>query len=297
MAWYEPAMADRVERRIGRHAFESRLRRITATEQALAADGALILKFWLHLSAGAQRRRMKTLESDPLSRWRVTSAHRRRQGQYRRIRQAAETALRQTSTARAPWQIVEATDDNYRRLTVVAHVRDAIVAELDRTAAARAAASGNERANERGGAAEPSIDPLASGASVLSVLDLTRASDRDRYRVELAQQQGRLNRLQWQAAARGVSTIAVFEGWDASGKGGAIRRVTGALDARHYRVIPIGAPTDEELAHHYLWRFMRHLSRAGRITIFDRSWYGRVLVERVERLASRDEYMRAYSRR
>ncbi len=295
MAWYEPAMVDRVERRIGRHAFESRLRRITATEQALAADGALILKFWLHLSASAQRRRMKTLESDPLSRWRVTSAHRRRQGQYRRIRQAAETAMRQTSTARAPWQIVEATDDNYRRLTVVAHVRDAIVAELDRTAAARAAASGNGRANERGGVAEPSIDPLTSGASVLSVLDLTRAIDRDRYRVELAQQQGRLNRLQWQAAARGVSTIAVFEGWDASGKGGAIRRVTGALDARHYRVIPIGAPTDEELAHHYLWRFMRHLSRAGRITIFDRSWYGRVLVERVERLASRDEYMRAYS--
>ena len=104
-----------------------------------------------------------------------------------------------------------------------------------------------------------------------------------------------MNRLQRQAAALGLSTIATFEGWDASGKGGAIRRVTGALDARHYRVIPIGAPTDEELAHHYLWRFMRHLSRAGRITIFDRSWYGRVLVERVEGLASRDEYMRAYS--
>ena len=296
-AWYEPAMTDRVERRIGRHAFESRLRRIAATEQTLTDDGALILKFWMHLSAGAQRRQMKALERDPLSRWRITGAHRRRQGQYRRIRQAAEVVIRQTSTARAPWHVVEGSDDNHRKLTVVAHVRDAVAAELERVEAGRrrTAAAGDVRKNGPGGPRDAAHEPLAGAASVLGVLDLTQAIDRDRYRVELARQQGRLNRLQWQAAARGVSTIAVFEGWDASGKGGAIRRVTGALDARHYHLIPIGAPTDEELAHHYLWRFMRHLSRAGRITIFDRSWYGRVLVERVEGLASREEYMRAYS--
>ena len=297
-AWYEPAMTDRVERRIGRHAFESRLRRIAATEQALTDDGALVLKFWLHLSAGIQHKRLKALEHDPLTRWRVSGAHWRRQGQYRRIKQAAEMVIRQTSTARATWQIVEGADDNYRKLTVAAHVRDAIAAELDRVAAAgvgrAAAAAGSARMNSPEGTPDVPIEPLAGAASVLGVLDLTQAIDRDRYRVELARQQGRLNRLQWQAAAQGLTTIAVFEGWDAAGKGGAIRRVTAALDARHYRVIPIGAPTDEELAHHYLWRFMRHLSRAGRITIFDRSWYGRVLVERVEGLASREEYARAY---
>jgi polyphosphate kinase 2 (PPK2 family) len=91
-----------------------------------------------------------------------------------------------------------------------------------------------------------------------------------------------------------VSTVIVFEGWDAAGKGGAIRRVTAALDARDYDVIPVAAPTDEERARHYLWRFWRRLSRAGRITIFDRSWYGRVLVERVERLATEEEFRRAY---
>ncbi len=296
-AWYEPAMTDRVERRIGRAGFESHLRRIAATEQALTDDGALILKFWLHLSAAAQRKQFKALERDPLSRWRVTSAHRRRQGQYRRIKQVAEVVIRQTSTPRAPWQIVEATDANFRKLTVVAHARDAVAAELDRLEAGRRslAAVGNVGKNGPGESPAAPHEPISSTASVLGVLDLTQAIDRDRYRVELARQQGRLNRLQWQAAAAGVSTIAVFEGWDASGKGGAIRRVTGALDARHYRVIPIGAPTDEELAHHYLWRFMRHLSRAGRITIFDRSWYGRVLVERVEGFASREEYMRAYA--
>ena len=107
--------------------------------------------------------------------------------------------------------------------------------------------------------------------------------------------QGRLNLLQRKAQAKGISTILVFEGWDAAGKGGAIRRITGALDARSYQVIPIAAPTDEERAQHYLWRFWRHLSRAGRLTIFDRSWYGRVLVERVEGFATEEEWKRAYS--
>jgi polyphosphate kinase 2 (PPK2 family) len=112
---------------------------------------------------------------------------------------------------------------------------------------------------------------------------------------EIAKQQGRLNLLERKARAVGVSTMLVFEGWDAAGKGGAIRRVTAALDARDYRVIPIAAPSDEERAQHYLWRFWRHLGRAGRVTIFDRSWYGRVLVERVEGFASEKEWMRAYA--
>ena len=112
---------------------------------------------------------------------------------------------------------------------------------------------------------------------------------------ELQKYQGQLNRLQRKAQARGLSTIMVFEGQDAAGKGGAIRRVTGALDARSYQVIPIAAPTDEERAQHYLWRFWRHLSRAGKVTIFDRSWYGRVLVERVEGFAAEEEWRRAYS--
>jgi polyphosphate kinase 2 (PPK2 family) len=111
----------------------------------------------------------------------------------------------------------------------------------------------------------------------------------------LEKYQGRLNLLQRRAGNRHHSTILVFEGWDAAGKGGAIRRITGGLDARSYQVIPIAAPTDEERAQHYLWRFWRHLPRAGRLTIFDRSWYGRVLVERVEGFATELDWRRAYS--
>jgi polyphosphate kinase 2 (PPK2 family) len=117
----------------------------------------------------------------------------------------------------------------------------------------------------------------------------------DKYKSQLEKYQGKLNLLYRKAKEKGLSAILVFEGWDAAGKGGIIRRITPAMDARDYQIIPIAAPTEEERAHHYLWRFWRHLPRAGRVTIFDRSWYGRVLVERVEGFAAEDEWKRAYA--
>jgi polyphosphate kinase 2 (PPK2 family) len=131
--------------------------------------------------------------------------------------------------------------------------------------------------------------------TLLSRLDMSLSLSKSDYKRQLKEQQARLNLLHRQALKKGTSTIVLFEGPDAAGKGGAIRRITAALDARHYQVIPIAAPTDEERAQHYLWRFWRHLSRAGRITLFDRSWYGRVLVERVEGFATEEEWRRAYA--
>ena len=302
-AWYEPALTDRVERQAGLAAFDRRLQRIATLEQMLTDDGALILKFWLHLDAETQRRRMKALRGDPLTRWRVPDRKWRRQDLHGRMTRAAERALRRTSTGRAPWLVVDGTDANARSLTVATAIRDAVVRELERVAAKPAAeprSAGRSRADsgaDRDGDSDDSGDApgAAAGAGVLDALDLTLAVERKRYRVELARWQARLNRAQRLAVERGLSAVAVFEGWDAAGKGGAIRRITAALDARYYQVIPIAAPTGDELAHHYLWRFMRQLPRAGRITIFDRSWYGRVLVERVEGLATHAEYARAYA--
>jgi polyphosphate kinase 2 (PPK2 family) len=131
--------------------------------------------------------------------------------------------------------------------------------------------------------------------TVLDVMDMSLSLPKKEYKQQLQSYQARLNQLHRNALKKNMSTILVFEGPDAAGKGGAIRRVTAALDARHFQVFPIAAPTDEERAHHYLWRFWRHLSRAGKITIFDRSWYGRVLVERIESFAKEDEWRRAYS--
>ena len=157
-----------------------------------------------------------------------------------------------------------------------------------------------EKRGRAGGAAKKAPATAAKSSkspevpTILNSLDMTQAVPKKDFGTLLAQYQGQLNRLQRKAQAKGVSTILVFEGWDAAGKGGAIRRVTGALDARSYQVIPIAAPTDEERAQHYLWRFWRNVPRRGRVTIYDRSWYGRVLVERLEGFASPEAWQRAY---
>ena len=121
-----------------------------------------------------------------------------------------------------------------------------------------------------------------------------RALDAATYKKELHQAQGELGLLSRRLRKEKRSLILVFEGPDAAGKGGAIRRLTAAMDARDYQVISIAAPTDEERAHPYLWRFWRYLPPTGRVSIYDRSWYGRVLVERVEGFARPDQWQRAF---
>jgi polyphosphate:AMP phosphotransferase len=292
-SWYSLPILDRVHGRIDRNAFEERLNRIVELEQMLADDGALILKFWMHLGRDAQQKRLKSLEKDPATRWRVSKLDWRHWRMYDRFIGAAERTIRQTSRGNAPWMIVEGEDPRYRSLTVGTAIRDAIQRHLKERADAKTAVAAP--AAPAPAARKRDTRTSRNATSILSSLDMTRAVANDKATTELERYQGELNVLQRKAAAKGLSTILVFEGWDAAGKGGAIRRVSAALEARQYQVIPIAAPTDEERAHHYLWRFWRHLSRSGRLTIFDRSWYGRVLVERVERFATDREWMRAYA--
>jgi polyphosphate:AMP phosphotransferase len=291
-AWYSSPIRHRVARRVTKAEFDELLEQVTAFEHALADDGAVIVKFWMHLSKAAQKKRLKSLQKDPLQRWRVTGKQWRHWRMFDRFVAAAEHAIRRTSTDHAPWHIVEGEDEEYRAIVVGTKLRDAINGGLERARVRRKSprAATREPDRRRGGA----IERVEREFNVLGRLDMTGRLTDKRFKASLAEQQGRLNMLQRRARKLGVSTVIVFEGWDAAGKGGAIRRVTAALDARDYDVIPVAAPTDEERARHYLWRFWRRLSRAGRITIFDRSWYGRVLVERVERLATEEEFRRAY---
>jgi AMP-polyphosphate phosphotransferase len=297
-AWYSRPLIDRVHRRISRAEFGVRLDEIREFERGLTDDGALVLKFWMHLDKPSQKARLKKLEKDPLTRWRVSREQWQNYKLYARFIEAAEEIITRTSVANAPWTIVEGVDERYRSLTIATMIRDAIRKRL-------AAAQGDAKTKRQDGlqrtpdaAAMPAKRGLARSAiapTILSRLDMSQRVDAKRYKTRLEKLQGRLNALHRKAQRRGTSAILVFEGWDASGKGGAIRRLTEAIDARAYQVIPIAAPTDEELAQHYLWRFWRHLARGGRLTIFDRSWYGRVLVERVEGFASEHEWMRAYA--
>jgi polyphosphate:AMP phosphotransferase len=301
-SWYSRPVLDRVYRRSGSADFERELDRIAAFERTLTDDGALILKFWMHLGRRAQKARLKKLEGDPLTKWRVTKLQWQHWRMYGRFVAAAERALQRTSVGEAPWMIVEGADEAYRSLTVATTIRDAIGKALahghgQRQAPTLAAGRPKRTAllrSNRKTASRGSESALAT-PTILNSLDMTQSVPKKSFSTKLEALQGRLNRLHRKAQPKGTSTILLFEGWDAAGKGGAIRRVTAALDARSYQVIPIAAPTDEERAQHYLWRFWRHLSRGGRVTIFDRSWYGRVLVERVEGFAIEPEWRRAYS--
>jgi polyphosphate:AMP phosphotransferase len=290
-AWYSQPVVNRAYGRIRASELERQLDRIAAFERTLTSDGAVILKFWMHLGMKAQQRQLEQLEKDPLTRWRVTKLQWRHWKMYDKFVAAGERVVRRTSTVESPWTIVEGFDEAYRSLTVATAIRDAVGEALAR----RAAAPVKKASSSHAASASAAKAAAAAGPTILSSLDMRQKVAKKDFGVRLAKLQGRLNLLQRTAQAKDISTLLVFEGWDAAGKGGAIRRITRALDARAYQVIPIAAPTDEERAQHYLWRFWRHLSRAGRLTIFDRSWYGRVLVERVEGFASEYEWRRAYS--
>ncbi len=251
-------------------------------EKMLTDEGALVLKFWLHLSRPKQKARLKDLEKDPRTRWRVTERDWTHYKMYDKFMNVAERVIRETSTANAPWFIVEGEDEHYRSLTIGRTLLQALRNRLDNP---------EVKSEIRAAPLIPPIDNL----HILKSLDLGLTLDKKTYREELEKYQGKLNLLIRHPKFKAHSVVAVFEGNDAAGKGGTIRRITGALDARNYQLVPVAAPTEEERAQPYLWRFWRHLPRRGKVLVFDRSWYGRVLVERVEGFCSQSDWMRAYS--
>jgi len=281
--WYTDPILDRVYRRSKRSQLIQSIEEIVRFETMLSNEGALLLKFWFHLSKEKQKKRFKTLEKDPKTRWRVTDTDWEHFNRYDKFRKVAELALRQTSSASAPWIVVEGEDARYRNLTVGRALLAAMRERLDQKPG-KPAADG-----------VPPILPPIDNRHIVGALDLTLRLTRKKYTDMRALYQGRLNLLSRSPGFRDRSAILVFEGNDAAGKGGAIRRIAAALDARFYRIIPVAEPTEEERAQPYLWRFWRHVPRLGRIALFDRSWYGRVLVERVEGLAGEFDWMRAYS--
>jgi len=282
-SWYTWPIINRVEGRIKTADLDQSLERAKRMEKMLSDEGALILKFWMHLSCDKQKKRLKLLEKDPKTRWRVTQRDWQHFEKYDKYLAVSESVIRHTSTAEAPWTIVEGFDAHYRSLTVGKVILDAIRTRLDEA---------DQKITEVSAPPPlPSIDHL----NILKTLNLDQKIDKRAYQDELEKYQGKLALLTRSPKFKNITVIAMFEGNDAAGKGGAIRRITGALDARDYNIIPVAAPTEEERAQPYLWRFWRHIPRRGRVTIFDRSWYGRVLVERVEGYCSEADWMRAYS--
>lgn len=281
--WYTEPIGERVERASKRAELDQRLDEIRRFEEMLVHEGVLLVKLWFHLSKAGQKKRLKDLEKDERTRWRVTERDWRFYDDYERYRDVAGHALRQTSTGEAPWMIVDGSDARFRAVFVGRTLLEALRKRLD--------------AVRRGWAPRRTAAPLppaVDNLNLLNHLQLQQEMSRKAYDDQLERYQGRLALLTREPAFRKRSLVLVFEGADAAGKGGAIRRITAALDARQYRIVPVAAPSEEERAQPYLWRFWRHLPRQGKVVVFDRSWYGRVLVERVEGFCSEADWMRAY---
>ncbi len=282
--WYTEPIRRRVEKLAKQAELDQHLDEINRFETMLAREDVLLVKLWFHLSKKAQKKRLESLEKDPRTRWRVTERDWDFYRLYDRYREVAEHVLRRTSTGDAPWMIVDGTDARYRSLFVGRTLFDAIGKRNE-------AVSGHWVSRQTA----PALPSVVDRRNYLNTLELDQKLTRKAYGELLESLQGRLALLIRDKAFTTRSLVMVFEGVDAAGKGGAIRRVTAAMDARRYRIVPIAAPSDEELAKPYLWRFWRQLPRRGRVVIFDRSWYGRVLVERVEGYCSEADWMRAYS--
>jgi len=279
-SWYTQPIVDRAYGRLGAREMLSKMDRINAFERTLSDEGALFVKLWFHVSEREQRRKFEKLESSKQTRYRVTRREWKNHERYSAFVAATEEALRQTSSGTAPWTVIESGDERYRNVTAA----ETILERLEhRLSSAKAPASAPPQTNVP--------DPV----TVLDKLDLTLKLDKREYEERLSEREAELGRLSRKLRRKERSAIIAFEGWDAAGKGGAIRRLIWGLDARQYQVISVAAPSDEERAHHYLWRFWRHLPKRGRITIYDRTWYGRVLVERVEGFAREQQWRRAYS--
>ncbi len=284
-SWYTRVLDDRVLQRSPERAWRQAYEEIRQFERQLADSGTVVVKFWLHISKNEQTQRFEKLEKDSATAWRVDKDARRQNRRYKQWLPAVEETLQQTNTVFGPWSVIEATDERYVRVKVFEAAIQAIEAELAR----------------RQLAGPPTYEPMPEPMpvptherTILDRVDLSLSLSREQYEEILDQLQERLFELENRLYLARIPAVIAYEGWDAAGKGGNIKRLARALDPRGYEVIPVAAPTDEEKTYPYLWRFWKSIPKAGHIAIFDRSWYGRVLVERVEGFCSEPQWKRAY---
>jgi len=258
---------------------------VNAFERQLTDDGALIIKLFLHISQDEQKRRFKALEKDPTTAWRVKPHDWEQNSNYSQYQQIFEKILNRTQTETNPWHIIEADDRKYAAVKILRTITTAIKTRLSQL---------NGKKNSTSAAPPQVIDPPIAYPRILQGISPERSLYDVEYDAELSYYQQRMRMLGYKLYAKRRSAVIVYEGWDAAGKGGNIKRLTSELDPRCYAVVPVGPPRPYELARHYLWRFMVKMPKAGHMTIFDRSWYGRVLIERVDKLTPEHIWRRGY---
>lgn len=308
-SWYHYPMLQRATGKLSRAGFHDTLEIINRFEAMLVEERVLLLKLWLHMPRKLAAKRLDEAEQGGVWKRPVVREWDRvdTKSEQRKLMEAALDMAQLTSTGRAPWDVVAASDPHYRDIAVgnllLAKMNAALALhEPDPSAMKKvaedsaAALMGDNNTKLKSGkrAHPPSPVPGLPFISVLSTLDMDAQADAATYAHDLRAVQERVTEAVQSRAFRKRGLVLVFEGNDAAGKGGAIRRVREALDPRQYRVYPTSAPNEEERARPYLWRFWRHIPPLGKIAFFDRSWYGRVLVERVEGFCRPEDWTRAY---
>jgi len=262
------------------------VRDILSFERLMADSGVLIIKLFLHISAKEQKKRLKVLNESPETAWRVSKSNREQNRSYDKWMTHYAQILEKTDHSLAKWTVIEGNEARFADVKVIQTVVEAMEEAVKKAHIKREDAKKD---------AEPGQQPIADvRSSVLAGTDPNKQIDPEEGKKRLAAAQTALHRLHSAMYLERVPAALVFEGWDAAGKGGAIKRLVDTFDPRGYKVAPSAAPNDIERAHHYLWRYWNEAPKAGHLTVFDRSWYGRVMVERVEGFCTRDEWMRAF---
>jgi polyphosphate:AMP phosphotransferase len=293
-SWNRRAVADRVEGHVKGKQLAQTLEDILSFERQLTSSGTVIIKFFLHISKKEQKHRFEELQDSPATAWRIDKHDVEQHRRYDEYLAVTEDMLTETDTDYAPWTVVEAHDKRFATLKIF----NTVISALEKRSNERSASSSSkQKAKAEAKATAPpdsSQGMEALKTSVLDTVDLTLSLSREEYEKRLKKAQDTLRELEHQIYRKRVPVVIAYEGWDAAGKGGNIRRLTQNLDPRGYEVVPIAAPNDIEKAHHYLWRFWVQMPKAGHIAIFDRTWYGRVLVERVEGFCTEAAWRRAF---
>lgn len=284
-SWYDRVLSDRVDGLVPADKIPNLYDEIVSFERQLTDAGGVLIKFFLHISKKEQKKRLEDLEGDAATRWRVGEVEWRRHRKYEQYFEIIEETLGRTDRALSPWVPVAAMDRRFAAIKIcetVVHVFDKLIAWHE------------QQKTMIGSAHEPAELRREVPGSVLDKVSQSKDWDPSRYDRQLDLFGDKLHELHYATYRKKIPILILFEGWDAAGKGGAIKRLVQNFDPRGYEVIPVSAPNDVEKAHHYLWRFWQAVPSAGRISVFDRTWYGRVLVERVEGFCKETEWRRSY---
>ena len=285
-SWYRKVLADRFDKETRKKELPEAFRDIRSFEKQLSDGGAVIIKLFLYISQEEQKKRFRKLEKSVETKWHVTEGDWEKNKRYDEYLQINEEMLERTDTEFAPWTIIEATDRNYAAMKILKTVTERLQQALAEKASLKAA----EKVDS--GIALDAGSRYQNG--VLSGVDLSKALTKEEYKAKLDKLQKRLEILHSDIYRLRIPVVLGFEGWDAGGKGGAIKRLTSHMDPRGYQVCPTASPNDIERKHHYLWRFWNKVPKAGHVAIFDRTWHGRVMVERIEGFCSENDWKRAY---